>query len=49
VLLCFDARCDTVFFVCGHKLCAGCGARQALCPTCRESTRQTPPEQLHFD
>jgi hypothetical protein len=41
--VCLAARRDTLFFTCGHALCAGCGAQLAQCPQCRRRRKRRPP------
>jgi hypothetical protein len=40
--MCLAARRDTLFFTCGHALCAGCGAQLTQCPTCAQPPRSAP-------
>jgi hypothetical protein len=40
--MCLAARRDTLFFTCGHALCAGCGAQLAQCPMCAQPPRSEP-------
>jgi hypothetical protein len=46
--VCLDARRDsTLFFTCGHPLCAGCGAQLEECPSCPERCKRRPPLRLY--
>jgi hypothetical protein len=44
--VCLDARRDTLSFACSHPLCAGCGAKLARCPSCRERSKRRPPLRI---
>ncbi len=40
--VCMDGRHDTLFFTCGHTLCAGCGVQLVQCPQCLQPPRNEP-------
>jgi hypothetical protein len=44
--VCVDARSDTLFFACGHTLCAGCGAQLARCPKCYDGRKRDRPLRI---